>query len=110
MTRLGVQTLNLPRLVLGAACSEVFTGPRLAKVLRPALDHQKTAIENMEMDKPWEPLAIHTSAGVLAAEKGQGEPPYVQERNSLECCRLRRSTRARGLRGEPLASLALASR
>eukprot|EP00439_Symbiodinium_sp_Y106_P050356 s6280_g6.t1 len=54
-------------ILIGAACSEVFTGPRLAKVLRPALDHQKTAIENMEMDKPWEPLAIHTSAGVPRA-------------------------------------------
>ena len=47
----------------GAACSEVFTGPRLAKVLRPALEHQRLAIEKMERGESWEPLSIHTSAG-----------------------------------------------
>eukprot|EP00435_Cladocopium_sp_Y103_P030208 s3960_g7.t1 len=50
-------------LLLGAACSEVFSGPRLAKVLRPALEHQRKAIEAMEKDEAWEPLSIHTSAG-----------------------------------------------
>lgn len=54
-------------ILLGAACSEVFSGPRLAKVLRPALEHQRKAIEAMEKDEPWEPLSIHTSAGLPAA-------------------------------------------
>jgi hypothetical protein len=30
----------------GAACSEVFSGPRLAKVLRPALEHQRSSVHS----------------------------------------------------------------
>ncbi|CAK9096373.1 Acetylornithine aminotransferase (ACOAT) [Durusdinium trenchii] len=56
--------------LLGAACSEVFTGPRLAKVLRPALEHQRLAIEKMERGESWEPLSIHTSAGFPGALTG----------------------------------------
>lgn len=32
----------------GAACSEVFSGPRLAQVLRPALEHQRRLVPNRE--------------------------------------------------------------
>ena len=32
----------------GAACSEVFSGPRLAQVLRPALEHQRRLETNRE--------------------------------------------------------------
>ena len=32
----------------GAACSEVFSGPRLAQVLRPALEHQRRLQTNRE--------------------------------------------------------------
>ena len=63
--RCGNQLVNIEssHLPEGAACSEVFTGPRLAKVLRPAFDCQKRVIEQLETDAPFEPLGIHTSAG-----------------------------------------------
>mmetsp|Transcript_122583 Transcript_122583/g.318703 ORF Transcript_122583/g.318703 Transcript_122583/m.318703 type:complete len:473 (-) Transcript_122583:162-1580(-) len=51
-------------LVLGAACSEVLSGPRLAKVLRPAVDLQRRALEDLAEGKASEPLSIHTSAGL----------------------------------------------
>ena len=50
----------------GAACSEVFSGPALAKVLRPAVELQQKALEALEKGEAWEPLSIHTSAGEVA--------------------------------------------
>jgi len=52
---------------LGAACSEVFTGQRLAKVLRPAVDYQVKALQSLEQGEACRPLSIHTSAGIPAA-------------------------------------------
>ena len=52
--------------VPGAACSEVFSGPALAKVLRPAVELQQKALEALEKGEAWEPLSIHTSAGEVA--------------------------------------------
>mmetsp|Transcript_29717 Transcript_29717/g.74674 ORF Transcript_29717/g.74674 Transcript_29717/m.74674 type:complete len:477 (+) Transcript_29717:47-1477(+) len=53
-------------LVLGAACSEVLSGPRLAKVLRPAVDLQTRTLEALVAGQASEPLSIHTSAGLPA--------------------------------------------
>jgi len=52
--------------VLGAACSEVFSGPRLAKVLRPAVELQNRSLERLALGEACEPLSIHTSAGLPA--------------------------------------------
>jgi len=53
-------------MVLGAACSEVLGGPELAKVLRPAVEMQRQALEALTEGRPAQPLSIHTSAGVPA--------------------------------------------
>lgn len=53
-------------LVLGAACSEVLSGPELAKVLRPAVELQTRALDAFAECRPAQPLSIHTSAGVPA--------------------------------------------
>uniref|UniRef100_A0A7S4RHR7 Uncharacterized protein n=1 Tax=Alexandrium monilatum TaxID=311494 RepID=A0A7S4RHR7_9DINO len=54
-------------LLVGGACSEVFSGPLLAKVLQPAVDHQVRALEDLRASQACSPLSIHTSAGVPAA-------------------------------------------
>eukprot|EP00931_Biecheleriopsis_adriatica_P103263 TRINITY_DN78122_c0_g1_i1.p1 TRINITY_DN78122_c0_g1~~TRINITY_DN78122_c0_g1_i1.p1 ORF type:complete len:482 (-),score=107.24 TRINITY_DN78122_c0_g1_i1:53-1474(-) len=54
-------------LLLGGACSEVFSGPRLAKVLRPAFELQRKTLESLEKGEAITPLSIHTSAGVPEA-------------------------------------------
>jgi len=51
-------------MVVGAACSEVFSGPRLAKVLHQGFEYEKIAMRNLWMDEAAPPLSIHTSAGV----------------------------------------------
>jgi len=59
------------------ACSErarktqqVLSGPRLAKVLGPAVELQTRALECLSRGEACEPLSIHTSAGVPAALGG----------------------------------------
>ena len=37
----GPSKMPQPAVCAGGACSEVFSGPRLAQVLRPALEHQR---------------------------------------------------------------------
>lgn len=47
-------------LLLGGACSEVFSGPRLAKVLTPAFELQKQAMEALVAGRPAPTLSNHT--------------------------------------------------
>ena len=76
-------------LVLGGACSEVFSGKQLAKVLRPAVEAQRSMLEALEKspapllqddEYPFQgagvlpPLSIHTSVGVPPALG-----PFLQE-------------------------------
>lgn len=48
---------------MGAACSEVFSGPRLAKVLRPSVGLQCEALKSLENSEAIRPLSAHTSLG-----------------------------------------------
>lgn len=47
-------------LLLGGACSEVFSGPRLAKVLMPAFELQKQAMEALAAGRAAPSLSNHT--------------------------------------------------
>ena len=51
-------------LSVGLACSECFSGPRLAKVLKKGLEYEQKTIEDLMRDDFALPLSIHTSAGV----------------------------------------------
>mmetsp|Transcript_38140 Transcript_38140/g.110105 ORF Transcript_38140/g.110105 Transcript_38140/m.110105 type:complete len:482 (-) Transcript_38140:74-1519(-) len=51
-------------LVVGGACSEVFSGPQLAKVLQPAVDHQTQALKELASSRACTPLSVHTSVGL----------------------------------------------
>lgn len=66
-TRMRAGALEEEVLVLGGACSEVFSGPRLARVLRPAVEHQTKALAALEAEEPCSPLSVHTSVGVPAS-------------------------------------------
>jgi len=46
--------------LLGGACSEVFSGPRLAKVLTPAFELQKQAMDALAAGRPAPTLSNHT--------------------------------------------------
>ena len=51
-------------LCIGAACSEIYSGPRLARIMEPALELQREAIENLARGEPARCMSQHTSAGV----------------------------------------------
>lgn len=54
-------------LVIGGACSEIFSGKNLADVLRPGLEREISAMKRLEADDFADLLSIHTSAGVPSA-------------------------------------------
>eukprot|EP00466_Bigelowiella_natans_P000617 jgi/Bigna1/66534/fgenesh1_pg.1_\ len=54
-------------MVVGAACSECFSGPRLAEILQPGFDYEREALMNLNKGNHAAPLSIHTSAGVPQA-------------------------------------------
>ncbi len=54
-------------IVIGAACSEAFSGEMLANVLKPGLEYEKVVLESLSKNTTAKPLSIHTSAGVPAA-------------------------------------------
>jgi adenosylmethionine-8-amino-7-oxononanoate aminotransferase len=54
-------------LVIGGACSEVFSGPRLAKLLRPGLEVQTLAVERLARGEAAPVLSVHTSVAVPSA-------------------------------------------
>ncbi|KAJ8613535.1 hypothetical protein CTAYLR_002152 [Chrysophaeum taylorii] len=50
-------------LVLGGACAEIATGPRLAALVRPGHEKEALALARLEKDEPTAPLSVHTSIG-----------------------------------------------
>jgi len=51
-------------MVIGAACSEVFSGTRLHEVLSEGFEYEKIVMESLATGSAASPLSIHTSAGV----------------------------------------------
>ena len=51
--------------VVGAACSEIFSGPRLAKVLQPASLLEQETLACLYADESAPALSMHTSAAAL---------------------------------------------
>lgn len=54
-------------LSVGLACSECFSGPRLAKLLQPGLAYEQKVMEDLLSGNFASPLSIHTSGGVPEA-------------------------------------------
>lgn len=54
-------------LACGLACSEVFSGPNLARLLQPGLEYEQRVMRDLAAGVPAEPLWLHTSSGVLSA-------------------------------------------
>lgn len=54
----------------GLACSECFSGPRLAKLLKPGFDYERKVMEELVSGDYASPLSIHTSGGVPEALSG----------------------------------------
>lgn len=80
-------------MAIGLACSECFSGPRLAKVMRPGLLYEQEVYQRLLEDDYAAPLSIHTSAGVsdalsLFLDALEPHLPWP-EKNSLDwCCSL----------------------
>ena len=51
-------------LVVGGACSEIFGGPQLVKVLQSGLDYETAILEKVSSGVPAPPLVQHTSSSV----------------------------------------------
>ncbi|KAL1521274.1 hypothetical protein AB1Y20_020943 [Prymnesium parvum] len=51
-------------LVVGGACSEIFGGPHLAKMLRPGLEYEAAVLAKVERGEPAAPLVQHTSTSL----------------------------------------------
>jgi adenosylmethionine-8-amino-7-oxononanoate aminotransferase len=49
---------------VGLACSECFSGPRLAKLLKPGFDYEQKVMEDLLSGSYAAPLSNHTSGGV----------------------------------------------
>lgn len=54
-------------LSVGLACSECFSGPRLAKLLQPGFAYEQKVMEDLMAGQNASPLSIHTSGGVSEA-------------------------------------------
>lgn len=52
---------------IGLACSECFSGPRLAELLKPGFEYEQQVMMDLMSGNPASPLSIHTSGGVPAA-------------------------------------------
>lgn len=77
-------------LSIGLACSECFSGPRLAKLLQPGLEYEMKIMEDLKNGNYAAPLSIHTSGGVSEAlsEFIQALEPHLPWENtaSLDWC------------------------
>ena len=51
----------------GLACSEVFSGANLARILQPGLDYELQVMKDLTEGKPADPLWLHTSSGLVSA-------------------------------------------
>jgi adenosylmethionine-8-amino-7-oxononanoate aminotransferase len=49
---------------MGLACSECFSGPNLARILKPGFEYEQKVMEALANGEYADPLSIHTSAGV----------------------------------------------
>jgi adenosylmethionine-8-amino-7-oxononanoate aminotransferase len=54
-------------LSVGLACSESFSGPRLAKILQPGFDYERQVMQDLLAGSYAAPLSLHTSAGISEA-------------------------------------------
>ena len=54
-------------LACGLACSEIFSGLNLAKVLEPSHAYEKKVLESLRKGEPASTMSLHTSAGVNPA-------------------------------------------
>jgi adenosylmethionine-8-amino-7-oxononanoate aminotransferase len=54
-------------LSVGLACSECFSGPRLAKLLQPGFEYEQQCMQALMNDDYASPLSNHTSGGVTEA-------------------------------------------
>ncbi|KAG7350635.1 pyridoxal phosphate-dependent transferase [Nitzschia inconspicua] len=54
-------------LSVGLACSESFSGPRLARLLQPGFDYERQTMEQLASGDYANPLSNHTSGGVTEA-------------------------------------------
>eukprot|EP01051_Picozoa_sp_SAG22_P002717 SAG22_NODE_124_length_18884_cov_34.149367_2_plen_565_part_00 len=57
-------------MVVGAACSTIFSGANLARALQPGFDLEARAMAALAAGQPAPPLSIHTSAGTPPALGG----------------------------------------
>jgi adenosylmethionine-8-amino-7-oxononanoate aminotransferase len=77
-------------LSVGLACSECFSGPRLAKLLKPGFAYEQKVMEDLMSGDYASPLSIHTSGGVPEALCGFVEAlePHLPWKNSekLDWC------------------------
>lgn len=62
-----IEGMQQNTLACGLACSEIFSGRNLAKVLRPGFEYERAVLDALERDEEAPPLSIHTSAGVPEA-------------------------------------------
>jgi len=78
-------------LSVGLACSECFSGPRLAKLLRPGFEYEMRAMEQLALGGYAPPLSIHTSGGVPEAlndfvEALEPHLPWRESPEDLDWC------------------------
>lgn len=73
-------------LSVGLACSECFSGPRLAKLLQPGFDYERKVMEELMTGDFASPLSNHTSGGVTEALSNFVEAlePHLPWENSSE--------------------------
>jgi adenosylmethionine-8-amino-7-oxononanoate aminotransferase len=73
-------------LSVGLACSECFSGPRLAMVLQPGFDYERSVMEQLMNGDYAAPLSNHTSGGVPEAlsQFVQALEPHLPWNNSNE--------------------------
>ena len=81
-------------LACGLACSEIFSGLNLAKVLEPSHAYEKKVLESLRKGEPASTMSLHTSAGVNPAMDTFMEaleshlPPSFVEKGNDHCVSL----------------------
>lgn len=78
-------------LSIGLACSECFSGPRLAQLLQPGLEYEQQVMADLMAGKPAAPLSIHTSGGVPSAlttfiNALEKHLPWKEDKGNLDWC------------------------
>ena len=78
-------------LCIGLACSECFSGPRLAKLLQAGFEYERKVMEDLIIGNFASPLSIHTSGGVPEAlsdfvEALEPHLPWKDASQDLDWC------------------------